>query len=303
MTSRADLFRALGSLAEPPEPGHAAIAAALGLAGAPAPGDHADVFLFGAYPYASVWVGAEGMFGGGARDRVAGFWRAAGFVPPVEPDHLAALLGLYAALVDGEAAEATASGDPARAALRREARRALLWEHLLSWLGSYCTAMADLASPYYAGWAVLLRAALVDEAAALGPPAALPLHLRAAPGLPAPDAPSGDWVAALLAPVRSGMLLTRADLRRGACEIGLGTRAGERAFMLRAMLEQDAHATARWLAGEADRWAARHRADERELGAVAAFWRARAEASANALRAQVGGRDELAATAPTASGS
>ena len=299
MTSRAELFRALGSLAEPPEPGHAAIAAALGLDGSPDPGDYADVFLFGAYPYASVWVGAEGMLGGEARDRVAGFWRALGLVPPAEPDHLAALLGLYAGLIDNETA--AGSGNQARAALRRESRRALLWEHLASWLGPYCAAVADLAPPYHAGWAAFLREALLEEAAALGPAATLPLHLRAAPDLPAPDAGSGDWVAALLAPVRSGMLVTRADLRRGAHEIGIATRAGERAFMLRSMLEQDAPATARWLIGEADRWAACHRGDELELGAVAAFWRSRAEASATALRVQIPGADEPVPAGPAPS--
>jgi hypothetical protein len=301
MTSRAELFRALGSLAEPPEPGHAAVAAALGLDGSPGPGDYADVFLFGAYPYASVWVGAEGMLGGEARDRVAGFWRALGLVPPAEPDHLAALLGLYAALIDAEAAAET--DDPARAVLRRESRRALLWEHLASWLGPYCATVADLAAPYYAGWAMLLRAALLDEVAELGPPAtALPLHLRAALDLPAADAPSGDWVAALLAPVRSGLCLTRADLRRGAREIGIGTRAGERAFMLRSMLEQDAPGTARWLADEADRWATRHRDDEPGLGAVAVFWRLRAEASGLALRSLAPDRREPVASIPSARG-
>ena len=36
------------------------------------------------------------MLGGEARDRIAGFWRALGLVPPPEPDHLAVMLGLYA---------------------------------------------------------------------------------------------------------------------------------------------------------------------------------------------------------------
>ncbi|HAC46500.1 MAG TPA: hypothetical protein DCF65_10605, partial [Chloroflexi bacterium] len=82
------------------------------------------------WPYASIYVGAEGKLGGEARDRVAGFWRALHLTPPAEPDHLAALLGLYATLADMEAAEQ----DPARRQLRRSSRQALLWEHLLSWL-------------------------------------------------------------------------------------------------------------------------------------------------------------------------
>jgi sulfite exporter TauE/SafE len=62
------------------------------------------------------------MLGGAARERVAGFWRAVGLVPPPEPDHLAALLGLAAgvstcmALVGGlvlalSAAAAAGRGD------------------------------------------------------------------------------------------------------------------------------------------------------------------------------------------------
>jgi hypothetical protein len=203
-------------------------------------------------------------------------------VPPAEPDHLAALLGLYAALLDEEGQTA----DPARASLRREARRALLWEHLLSWLDPYLAAVGDLGSPSYAGWAALLRAALVNEAAELGRPGALPLQLRSAPGLPAPDAPGADWTAALLAPVRSGLVLTRADLRRGARTIGVAARTGERRFMLRSMLEQDAPAVVRWLSGEARRWADRHAASEPALGGVAAFWEARAAATEVALRGQ-----------------
>lgn len=283
MNERADLVRAIGALAEPPDPRHRAIAAALGLDGAPAPGDYADVFLFGAYPYASVYLGAEGMLGGEARDRVAGFWRALGFSPPPEPDHLAALLGLYAAIVEDEA-QAIEAGDLAAAALRRQSRKALLWEHLLSWLAPYLAKVEELAPPFYAGWARLLGDTLTVEAAAVGPQEVLPLHLRVAPGLPAVDASSAEWVGAVLAPVRSGVIVTRWDLRRAAAALRLGTRVGERAFVLRSMLEQDAAATVGWLADEAGRAATAHAESEELLGAVAAFWRRRAEVCEVALR-------------------
>ncbi|HLO34468.1 MAG TPA: molecular chaperone TorD family protein, partial [Candidatus Deferrimicrobium sp.] len=207
MSARADLFRALGAVCEPPDHGHAAIAEALGLPAAPAAGDYAEVFLFGAYPYASVYLGEQGMLGGEARDRVAGFWRALGLTPPAEPDHIAALLGLYAALIE---AEETAP-DPATSALCRSSRKALLWEHLLSWLPVYLDKVVDLAPTYYAAWAGLLDASLRDEAAALGEQAELPLQLRAAPGLPEPDAAEAAWIEALLSAVRTGVVLTRAD--------------------------------------------------------------------------------------------
>ncbi|HEX2756543.1 MAG TPA: molecular chaperone TorD family protein [Candidatus Limnocylindrales bacterium] len=280
MRARADLFRALGALCEPPEPGHIAIAAAIGLPGGPASGDYAEVFLFGAYPYASVYLGEEGMLGGEARDRVAGFWRALGIRPPTEPDHIAALLGLYATLIELEESEP----DKARAALARSSRKALLWEHLLSWLPAYLDKLMEIAPPYYADWARLLGDALIDEAADVGGQTELPLQLRAAPGLPETDAPSADWVQALLSAVRTGVVLTRFDLRRGARELGIGARVAERAYMLRSMLEQDAPATTSWLAAEASRWAIRHQEKEATLGRVAVFWRTRAEASNAALR-------------------
>ena len=96
-----EIFRALGALLEPPSPGHERLAAALELGPLPPAADHTDLFDFQLYPYASVYLGAEGMLGGEARDRIAGFWRALGLTPPPEPDHLAVMLGLYAGLCEG----------------------------------------------------------------------------------------------------------------------------------------------------------------------------------------------------------
>ena len=105
---RAELFRALGAVAGDPADARTACAA-LGL---PVPGnaEHTEVFVLNCPPYASVYLGAEGGLGGEAADRVAGFWRAIGVPPPAEPDHLTALLSLYARL--GEARRR--DGPPAR---------------------------------------------------------------------------------------------------------------------------------------------------------------------------------------------
>ena len=276
---RAELFRALGALCESPVPGHERIVEALDLPDGPDPAEHAAVFLFQSYPYASVHLGPEGMLGGEARDRVAGFWRAIGLVPPAEPDHLAALLGLYATLLDAEAGEFNA----ARLLLRREARRALLWEHLLSWTVPYLAKLGEIAGPYHRAWARLLERALLDEASELGGLDRLPLHLRSAPTLPEPDAPADEWVAAILAPVRSGMFLVRGDLASAARDLGLALRMGERAYALRALFQQDAPATLAWLSGEAEGWIARHEATRSSLGHIADFWRSRAEATLAAL--------------------
>src|SRR6266545_3624783 len=94
--------------------------------------------------------------------------------PDPEPDHLAALLGLYAALAE----HARTDPDPARAALWHQARRALLWEHLLTWVPPYTAAAAQAGARFYNAWARLLAAALSAEAQALPAPPTTALHLR-----------------------------------------------------------------------------------------------------------------------------
>jgi TorA maturation chaperone TorD len=275
-----ELFRTLGALAEPPAPGQRALAELLELGPPPGEADHSDLFLFQLYPYASVYLGAEGMLGGEARDRVAGFWRALGQAPPAEPDHLAALLALYARLAELEAAAGDASGRERW----RHARKALCWEHLASWLPVYLVRLAELAPPFYRRWGEVLAEALAGEAATLGPPAGLPLHLRAAPAMVDPRAGDGEaFLAALLAPARSGLILVRSDLARAARELNLGTRIGERKFVLRALLGQDGPATLGWLAAEARRQAGLHRGLPAPFVRLAAFWTARAEAAATLL--------------------
>lgn len=276
-----ELFRTLGALVEPPAPGHRALADLLDLGPPPGEADYSDLFLFQLYPYASVYLGAEGMMGGEARDRVAGFWRALGQAPPAEPDHLAVLLALYARLADLEAAAAGEAPDRER---WRHARTAFFWEHLASWLPVFLGRLAELAPPFYRRWGELLSEALAGEAATLGPPAGLPLHLRAAPAMVDPREGDADaFLAALLAPVRSGLILVRSDLARAARDLELGTRIGERKFVLRALLGQDGPATLGWLAAEARRQAGLHRGLPAPFAPVAAFWADRAEATATLL--------------------
>ena len=256
-----ELFRALGALCEPPSPLHRPAAEALGLPGEARDEDYAELFLFQLYPYASVYLGDEGKLGGEARDRIAGFWGALGLTPPAEPDHLAALLGLYAELAEREA--------PA------EWRRALLWEHLISWTGPYLDRVEQLAPPYHRAWAALLRDALDAELAALGPLPLAPLAHREAPALEPPSEVGGAaFLAQLLAPVRTGFVLVRSDLVAAARDLGLGMRVAERRYVLEALLSQDADATLRWLAGFAARGPERHRSE---------FWRERAAAAAELL--------------------
>jgi hypothetical protein len=277
--SRADLLRGLGALCERPGPETARLTAALDLPAQADPADEVATFLFDAYPFASVYLGDEGMLGGEARDRIAGFWRALGLVPPADPDHLAALLGLLASLADLEEAE----DDPAKRLLRREARRALLWEHLAPWTGPFLAAVERVGTDHQVAWAGAVRAALAAETDELGRPDLLPVALRAA--APPPSDAAGV-LAAATAPARTGIVLTRTDVVRGARALGVGIRMGERAYALRAMADQDLRATLAWLGEEAARQAADH-GREADGDAVAGWWRARADHTARTITEEV----------------
>ncbi len=266
-----ELVRALGALTEPPGPETARLASLLELPEL-AVAEWTQVFVLELPPFASVYLGAEGMIGGEARDRVAGFWRALGLSPPPEPDHLAALLGLYASLAETEAREAEL------------ARSALLAEHLLPWLPTYLAKLDEIAPPPFSAWGTLLAGVLSAQAGGLVSEAQAPLHLREAPALEHPGEVGPEaFLRQLLAPVRSGVIITRADLGRAARELGLGLRAGERRFALRALLEQDPAGTLGWLAALAKTEAAR----------ASGFWKERAGRAAALLASLQAAAEEL----------
>lgn len=245
---RAELIRGLGALCERPGPTSGQIADALGLA-RPDPVEHTDLFVHQLPPYASIYLDDEGKIGGDARDRIAGFWRAMRLVPPAEPDHLAALLGLWATITE----ETVRVEEPERRRLLAHAAVSLVWEHLASWLPPYLARVGEL-SESFASWADLV-AAVVEDTLDGTPPRDLPVHLSVdPPKLQGPD----DLVPYLLTPVRSGLVLTRADLKRAAGDLGLGARIGERAFELEALLDQDGQRVIEWIATEATRQADLH---------------------------------------------
>ena len=278
-----EIFKTLGALVEAPDPNLTAAAEAMELGTMPSPAEHSDLFVFQLYPYASVYLGPEGMVGGEARDRIAGFWRAMGQEAPEEPDHLAVLLSTYSELCarDQETdPDGPDSGKPGESGWRR-ARRAFLWEHLISWLPLFLAAVIRTArSDFYVKWAGLLLEILEDQAESLGPLDREPLCLRQSPPLIDPRYEGADpWIGSLLAPVRSGWILTRDDLRRAGRELGLAVRAGERRFVLRALMSQDPVAMLGWLA--------EHGRAQEELpewsGRVAEIWRQRRDRSAGLL--------------------
>lgn len=270
-----ELLRALAVLAEPPGPETPRLAGLLELPSAPEPWQYAELFLAQLYPYASVYLGGEGKLGGEARDRVAGLWRVLGETPPDEPDHLALLLGQYARLAELE------DGAETRAAAGwQRARTTLLHEHILSWLPLWLDKLERIAAQPYRAWGRLVGEVLRAEDSRAAPPTGLPMHLRDAPRLQPPAEVGGVvFLEQLLAPVRAGFILTRSDLQQCAESLGLGLRAGERSYALRALLSQDEAATLAWLgelaASEAGRRDGRNGVD--------AFWRQRASDSSTLL--------------------
>jgi hypothetical protein len=275
---RWELLRALGAMALGP-PGETWRAAeALGLPTWTA-AEHTGLFVLALPPYASVHLGPDGKLGGEAADRVAGMWRALGLDPPPVADHLGAILALYAELGEVSATALRATKDRLN-----QAREAVLWEHLWSWAPGYLDAAAAH-SASARPWAELTLRALTAEAGRSRPAARLPLALRAAPPVVSTDVPLDDLLDALIARVRAGFILTRADLAAAARDLGLGLRRGERRFALRALMEQNPAGTIRWLAAHARGWASRYQARPAFGADPGSWWAGRAERAAGCLRA------------------
>ena len=282
--ARWELLRALGAAVLTPPPGNSGPCEALDLpvqTGA----EHTQVFVLGAPPHAAIHLGPEGKLGGEGLDRISGFWRALGLRAPEDADHLGTLLLLYAEL--GEA-ETGAASDKLRAQMRRS-RTALFHEHLWSWAPGYLAAVRGLGVPSVAEWAQLAEQALRAELEDVEPATMLPLALREAPAPLDADPTFDETLDMLVAPIRSGMILTYPDLEAAAAGAGLGVRRGERRYALKALFEQDAAATLRLLAAHADHWSAAHSAHAHGgPNDACSWWSARAAGTSSALNELAG---------------
>ena len=231
-------------------------------------------------PYASIYLGPDGHIGGEARDRIGGFWRAIGIELPQEVDHLSVMLACHTELVQAEAA---APSEELRQAARHR-RRAFLYEHLASWLPIYLDKLDHVAPPFYRAWGELLSETLVAEMKAVETPSEDSLHLRLARGLPrGSEGDRDELLQALLAPVRAGFILTRQDLAQAARELGIGSRIGERRFMLEAMLKQRPTDLGDWLETYCERVLVSYRALSGGGGRLR-YWTGRVEESRRRLR-------------------
>ncbi len=280
-TERWELIRALGAAVTTPPPANASLRSALELP--PETGvDHTDTFVLSLPPHAAIYLGAEGKLGGDALDRVGGFWRALGLRAPGDADHLGVLLMLYAELGIAETGRTDERG---RVQMRR-ARTALFHEHIASWTPGYLAAIGELGIGSTTAWAQLVAVTLSAEASQLEPPDALPAALRDAPPALAVTDSFDELLDAMVAPIRSGIVLTQRDLTAVARRIGVGFRRGERRFALKAMLQQDPHGVLTCLTEQARSWVDRHQAAAWPTSAGTsgttpnAWWAARADHSA-----------------------
>ena len=277
-----ELLRALGVLAEPPSVEHRRIARVLELPGTPEPSDYSNIFDLELRPYASIYLCPDGLIGGEASDRIAGFWRALKWDPPSDPDHLGSLLGLYTVLTEAEMRES----DGARTVLFRHSRSVLLWEHLLPWIFPYLQRVAEVSDGVYRAWACLLDDALRAELDELGDFDTMPPHLALAPKLPDPRTEGADaFIIGLLAPVRSGMILLPRDLARAAEHAGVGVRVGRRRGTLRGLLSEAPKATLEWLAQESQSRVPLYEKWLSGCGPIQAFWIDRANTATDLLNA------------------
>ncbi len=273
-----ELWRALGALVDPPGSETDRLCAVLGLA-SPTREDHAAFFTFRMYPYASVYLGEGGQIGGEARDRIAGFWRAMGLLPPAEPDHLGTMLAFHAELSE-RAAHAV---DQRAARILSHAKKAFLYEHLYSWLPLFCLAASPVAPAGYRGWVDILSQALTEAMAAEQPPAELPLALREAapPRIPADPAALIDI---LLSPAVSGMVVVREDLAPLASGLGVGMRQGERRFILGELYRVDPGGFIEYWIERLERWSTLVPGAFAGAPAVGDWWRSRGTTVAEMMR-------------------
>lgn len=223
---------------------------------------YTDVLVLNVYPFASVYLDADGALHAGRATFTAGVLRALGLRvharEGVSADHVSVALEALAALLEREV-DADSDVDADRA---RHAQRTVLAEHLLPWAPLFLGAVERVDDGLYRAVARTVETTLRRHAARLAaldaappeaappeptPPEAAPSESHAAdlapppghdgdgtePGDAADDGDGEEPLAWLAAPARCGMFLARDDIAALAAQAGLPTRVGGRRFVLR----------------------------------------------------------------------
>ncbi len=239
-------------------------------------------------PFAGVYLGNDGLVGGGTAGAVL---RSAHAVVGIDcpddpsPDHLGQVLRLMAVLVDAQL-DAISHGDDADARTLRHWQRRVLDEAVLPWMPPLAAALAGRSASL---WTRAIEMAI----------GVLAQHRAEDPGLPSIVGNCGDedslellldqpgtgltTIATMLTtPARCGVYLTRGDLAEVArrCELprGFGTRRGMLEKILRGAAEYDAIPRLvaeldRLMAARGDTYAAM--SEELGLAAHVTVWRRR----------------------------
>lgn len=213
--------------------------------------DHQALFGHEVFPFAGVFMGAEGLVGEGP---IAGLVRAAhaavGVEPAAEPspDHLGQVLRLLATLADAEL-EARAHRDAADVQTLARWQRRVLDEAVLPWMPPLWATLAGQPTTVWTRAVELAVGVLARHRAELG---GLALATEgpgygAAPVDTVLDEPRAGLAAvarALVTPARSGVYLARRDLealaRRSDLPKGFGSRRNVLERLLRIAAEYQA---------------------------------------------------------------
>ena len=210
--------------------------------------DHYALFSLEVFPYASVFLEAEGRLGGSTADQVYRLYAHAGFQPKLDresADHLTHELALLAFLSEAEA-DALEDDKQHEAERMRRRMQAFMDEHLLWWLPAFVQAVQQQSYPFYAALGRLTLDVVLDHRAALGEESRIPEERMVAepPDLLAEEKTGlKDIAAYLTTPAWSGLFLSRSDLARmGRGERlprGFGSRVQTLTNLLRAAAEFD----------------------------------------------------------------
>ena len=223
---------------------------------------HHDVFGFNVFPYQSTFIDETSRAGGDETERVADFYREAGF-PLVQtaesPDHVGVELNFLGFLSKMEAEN---TGPDAEAA--RDFSRRFLDEHLLQWFTALRHALHVHEHPFYRALADVTAEMLIDHRRALaGDGGVTPTFTRDAddtarhaprPPSAQPD-PKGtdmlddertglrDIAEYLLVPAHAGIYLSRATIRAlsrtGNLPAGFGARDDMMSNLLNSAADYD----------------------------------------------------------------
>lgn len=246
--------------------------------------DHHQLFVLNVYPYEAIFRDGGGLLGGPVAETVAARYRQAGYAPDTaasSPDHAGYELGFLAFLCGAEA-DALRDGLPAVVERVRGLQRNFLGQHLLAWLAPLVVTIRQQGHLFYTALGDLTLALADEHSTALGGmpeawtlPAAPPLLEQEKTGLK-------QIAGYLLAPVNSGLYLSRDDIsalgRAVALPRGFGGRQQMLANLLRAAAQYEMVGT---LVGELQRIAGRWQAAYQTLASTAlapyaAAWEERA---------------------------